>query len=179
MKIITKIVLTIIAIIATIFTIIITVIKIKRKTCYRSIDPILSKILSNKNTSIIDYLNYNEKTFSNKFIGTIENRISHKNLFKMCKIFANNLSSLELENKYVCIVGPNSVEWICSYIGTILAGHIPVGIYPTNSITGSQHILAETGAQIIIIGSKKQFNNFLSISKTNNNVKYIILFFHC
>jgi long-chain acyl-CoA synthetase len=69
----------------------------------------------------------------------------------------------------------NVPEWPISDIGTIAAGGVGVGLYPTSSAEQAQYIINHSEAEIVLVDSQAQLEKFLSIRSRLPAVKHIIV----
>lgn len=60
----------------------------------------------------------------------------------------------------VNIKGVNSVEWLVAFLGTIVAGGLPVGLYPTDSPEVLKYKALDSGATFIVVGSAKDVGRY-------------------
>lgn len=103
--------------------------------------------------------------------------IDYLTLFDLIYSFARALKVIGLEKESVAILGFNAPGWFISHLGTIYAGNISVGIYPTNSTDGTYHVLKESAAKVLVVENNQQFEKIAKINNLNEklpNLKYII-----
>jgi len=78
--------------------------------------------------------------------------------------FATALLSLDLKRGgTVCILMGNVPEWPISDIGTIIAGGVGVGLYPTSSAEQIAYIINHSGAEFVLVDSHEQLQKVLSV----------------
>jgi long-chain acyl-CoA synthetase len=71
--------------------------------------------------------------------------------------FATALLSLDLKpGGTVCILMGNVPEWPISDIGTIIAGGVGVGLYPTSSAEQIAYIINHSDAEFVLVDSHEQ-----------------------
>src|SRR4030095_14059723 len=75
----------------------------------------------------------------------------------------------------IAILMGNVPEWPISDIGTIAAGGVGVGLYPTSSPEQSQYIINHSEAEIVLVDSQAQLEKVLSIRSRLPTVKHIIV----
>ncbi len=63
----------------------------------------------------------------------------------------------------VAVIGENSVRWIDSFFGTILAGGIVVTVYPTLTARDMAVILADSGARFAVAANQTILERVLSV----------------
>lgn len=85
--------------------------------------------------------------------------------------FSNSLCDFLGNSKpVVAIIGANAPEWFYSHLGTLSAGGITVGIYPSADPLTCQHILRESKANILVIDDTEQLEKFNNIDIGNLQV---------
>src|SRR5215217_6340013 len=89
--------------------------------------------------------------------------------------FATALLSLDLKRGgSVCILMGNVPEWPISDIGTIAAGGVGVGLYPTSSAEQVAYIINHSDAEFVLVDSRAQLQKVLSIRDQLPKVRHII-----
>ena len=89
--------------------------------------------------------------------------------------FATALLSLDLKRGgTVCILMGNVPEWPISDIGTIIAGGIGVGLYPTSSAEQIAYIINHSDAEFVLVDSREQLQKVLSVREQLPKVRHII-----
>src|SRR5215204_3935193 len=89
--------------------------------------------------------------------------------------FATALLSLDLKRGgSVCILMGNVPEWPISDIGTIMAGGIGVGLYPTSSAEQIAYIINHSDAEFVLVDSREQLQKVLSIRDQLAKVRQVI-----
>jgi len=89
--------------------------------------------------------------------------------------FATALLSLDLKRGgSVCILMGNVPEWPISDIGTIMAGGVGVGLYPTSSAEQIAYILNHSDAEFVLVDSHDQLRKALSFRDQLPKVRHII-----
>ena len=89
--------------------------------------------------------------------------------------FATALLSLDLKRDgKVCILMGNVPEWPISDIGTIVAGGVGVGLYPTSSAEQIAYIIDHSDAEFVLVDSREQLQKVLSIRDQLPKVRHII-----
>lgn len=58
----------------------------------------------------------------------------------------------------VAILSNNRHEWVVSHVAAMLAGAVPVGIYPTSTAEQAAYIIQHCGAPIVICENKEQMD---------------------
>lgn len=80
---------------------------------------------------------------------------------QQARAFAKALIAKDVKaQQAVTIQGANSSQWLFANIGTILAGGISAGVYPTNSPEMSQHAVTSSNAQVIVVEDEKQLAKY-------------------
>src|SRR6185503_17866002 len=89
--------------------------------------------------------------------------------------FATALLSLGLpRGGSICILMGNVPEWPISDIGTIMAGGVGVGLYPTSSAEQIAYIINHSDAEFVLVDSREQLQKVLSVREQLRNVRHII-----
>src|SRR5438132_12592270 len=90
--------------------------------------------------------------------------------------FGYGLIAMGLEQgTAVCILMGNTPQWPTSDIGTIIAGGVSVGLYPTSSSEQCKYIINHSGAKFVLVDSRQQLEKILQIRKELPAVKTIIV----
>src|ERR1041384_3293619 len=90
--------------------------------------------------------------------------------------FATALLSLGLKRGgSICILMGNVPEWPISDIGTIIAGGIGVGLYPTSSAEQITYIINHSDAEFVVVDSRDQLQKVLSVREQLPKVRHIIV----
>src|SRR6476620_5204368 len=88
--------------------------------------------------------------------------------------FATALLSFELKRGgTICILMGNVPEWPISDIGTIMAGGIGVGLYPTSSAEQIAYIINHSDAEFVLVDSREQLRKLLSVRDQLSKVRHI------
>jgi long-chain acyl-CoA synthetase len=89
--------------------------------------------------------------------------------------FATALLSLGLQRGgSICILMGNVPEWPISDIGTITAGGVGVGLYPTSSAEQIAYIINHSDAEFVLVDTREQLQKVLSIRGQLPKVRHII-----
>src|SRR5215212_3815968 len=89
--------------------------------------------------------------------------------------FATALLSFELKRGgSICILMGNVPEWPISDIGTIMAGGVGVGLYPTSSAEQIAYIINHSDAEFVLVDTREQLQKVLSIRQQLPNVRHVI-----
>jgi long-chain acyl-CoA synthetase len=74
----------------------------------------------------------------------------------------------------VCILMGNVPEWPASDIGTIIAGGVGVGLYPTSSAEQCRYIINHSDAEFVLVDTSAQLEKIRRIRSELPNVKVLI-----
>src|SRR5215204_4034211 len=74
----------------------------------------------------------------------------------------------------VCILMGNVPEWPISDIGTIMAGGVAVGLYPTSSAEQVAYIINHSDAEFVLVDTREQLEKVLSVRDQLSKVRQII-----
>jgi long-chain acyl-CoA synthetase len=89
--------------------------------------------------------------------------------------FATALLSYDLKRGgSVCMLMGNVPEWPISDIGTIIAGGVGVGLYPTSSAEQIAYIIDHSDAEFVLVDSRAQLQKVLSVRDQLPKVRHII-----
>src|SRR5690349_4872407 len=89
--------------------------------------------------------------------------------------FATALLSFEIKRGgSICILMGNVAEWPISDIGTIMAGGVGVGLYPTSSAEQIAYIIDHSDAEFVLVDSREQLAKVLSVREQLPKVRHII-----
>src|SRR5215204_356211 len=89
--------------------------------------------------------------------------------------FATALLSLGLpRGGSIFILMGNVPEWPISDIGTIAAGGVGVGLYPTSSAEQIAYIINHSDAEFVIVDSREQLQKVLSVREQLSKVPHLI-----
>ena len=88
---------------------------------------------------------------------------------------ATALLSLDLKRGgSVCILMGNVPEWPISDIGTIVAGGVGVGLYPTSSAEQIAYIIDHSDAEFVLVDSQEQLQKVLGVRDRLPKVRHVI-----
>ena len=89
--------------------------------------------------------------------------------------FATALLSHDLKGGgKVCILMGNVPEWPISDIGTIMAGGVGVGLYPTSSAEQIAYIIDHSDAEFVLVDTREQLQKVLSVREQLLKVRHVI-----
>ena len=89
--------------------------------------------------------------------------------------FATALLTLGLKKGgSVAILMGNVPEWPIADIGTIAAGGVGVGLYPTSSVEQCQYIINHSEAEFVLVDTQAQLEKICSIRSTLPKARVII-----
>lgn len=74
----------------------------------------------------------------------------------------------------VCILMGNVPEWPISDIGTIIAGGVGVGLYPTSSAEQIAYIIDHSEAEFVLVDSREQLQKVLSVRDQLPKIRHVI-----
>ncbi|HKZ01327.1 MAG TPA: long-chain fatty acid--CoA ligase [Pyrinomonadaceae bacterium] len=89
---------------------------------------------------------------------------------------ATALLSLGLSrNASVCILMGNVPEWPIADLGTIMAGGVGVGLYPTSSAEQCAYIINHSDAEFVFVDTQAQLQKVLSVRSELPKLKRIVV----
>jgi len=74
----------------------------------------------------------------------------------------------------VCILMGNVPEWPVNDIGTIIAGGVGVGLYPTSSAEQCQYIINHSDAEVVVVDTARQLEKIMQVREQLPEVKAVI-----
>jgi long-chain acyl-CoA synthetase len=90
--------------------------------------------------------------------------------------FASALLALNLtKGAAVCVLMGNVPEWPVCDVGTIMAGGVGVGLYPTNSAEQCEYIINHSDAEVVVVDTSRQLEKILSVRTRLPKVKSIVV----
>mmetsp|Transcript_27808 Transcript_27808/g.36458 ORF Transcript_27808/g.36458 Transcript_27808/m.36458 type:complete len:696 (+) Transcript_27808:334-2421(+) len=96
---------------------------------------------------------------------------------KKCFDFAKSLIHLKFQELgSTNIIGFNSKEWFVSHFGTIAAGGIAAGIYPSNLPDACHYISSHSKAEVIVVEDNKQLIKYLDLCDKLPDLKAIVVY---
>ena len=99
-----------------------------------------------------------------------------KQSWEVCFGVAKSLIALGISKRSsVNIIGFNSVEWLFTFYGAIIADCISVGVYTTNSPSACQYVAEHSSCEIVFAENEKQMNKYLEILDQCPKIKAIIV----
>ncbi|XP_069061788.1 long-chain-fatty-acid--CoA ligase ACSBG2-like isoform X2 [Pleurodeles waltl] len=95
--------------------------------------------------------------------------------YQACRAAAKSFLKLGLDRFHgVGILGCNSPEWFIGHIGAIIAGGIPVGIYPTSSVDACQYVANNSEANILVVEDDYQLKKILQVKDQLPHLRAIV-----
>uniref|UniRef100_A0A7S2UWN0 AMP-dependent synthetase/ligase domain-containing protein n=1 Tax=Fibrocapsa japonica TaxID=94617 RepID=A0A7S2UWN0_9STRA len=96
--------------------------------------------------------------------------------YNQCITFAKALISLDFKPHTVSnIMGFNSKEWFISQFGTMAAGGIAAGIYPSNSPDQCQYISHHSEAEVVLLENNVQLEKYFQIANQLPKLKALVV----
>jgi long-chain acyl-CoA synthetase len=74
----------------------------------------------------------------------------------------------------VCILMGNVPEWPVADLGTIIAGSVSVGLYPTSSAEQCQYIINHSDAELVLVDTAVQLDKVLSVREALPKLKTVV-----
>jgi len=74
----------------------------------------------------------------------------------------------------VAIKGLNSFEWFLGFMGTIAAGGLPVGMYPTDTADAIEYKSKDADVKIVLVGKQNDLEVFATVASKQPSMKHII-----
>ncbi|MCS6886113.1 MAG: long-chain fatty acid--CoA ligase [Acidobacteriota bacterium] len=90
--------------------------------------------------------------------------------------FAQALVSTGLKpGTSVCILMSNVPEWPIADVGTIIAGGIGVGLYPTSSPEQCRFIIEHSDAEYVVVDTRTQLEKILQVRNSLPKLRYLLV----
>jgi len=141
------------------------------KTPYQNIP---YNFIHETDTTIIKvFKDVSEKYGSLKALTVSDNNINYSAYYDNTKKFAESLLYNVGPHTRVAILSFNRPEWFYSHIGTMMAGGVSVGIYPTSSADNCQYIINHSCVDVLVFEDIKQLDKIRNAKI--QTVKYIII----
>jgi long-chain acyl-CoA synthetase len=103
--------------------------------------------------------------------------ISWKEYGRCARAIGMGLASLGLaRGDVVAILSENNKEWIFTDVGTICAGGVACGIYPTDSAAQVEYIVNNSQAKFLFVENEEQLDKYLTIRERVPSVKKVIVY---
>jgi len=94
----------------------------------------------------------------------IWNRTSWKSYGENVRISASGLLSMGIEpGNRVAILGDNRPEWLVCHLGSMTAGCVTCGIYPTSSPEEIEYVVEHSESKILFVENEEQIDKVLQI----------------
>jgi long-chain acyl-CoA synthetase len=74
----------------------------------------------------------------------------------------------------VAIQSENRPEWLTTDLGTVAIGGVTVGLYPTNPAAEVVHVLADSGAIVLLAEDQEQLDKALEVSDRTPDLRHIV-----
>jgi long-chain acyl-CoA synthetase len=87
-----------------------------------------------------------------------------------CALIASGLT----QGAAVCILMGNVPEWPVSDVGTIIAGGVGVGLYPTSSAEQCRYIINHSDAEFVLVDTPAQLEKILRVRDRLPKVKAVL-----
>jgi long-chain acyl-CoA synthetase len=101
--------------------------------------------------------------------------ITWASYWEQVELVAHALMSLGLEpGDRVGVHSENRPEWLFADVGTVAAGGITVGLYPTNPAAEVRHILKDAGARILVAEDQEQVDKALEVRADLPDLQWIV-----
>ena len=98
------------------------------------------------------------------------------NFAQKCRLFAGALIARDIKpGQHVAIIGANSLRWVVSDIGAMMARCIPVGVYATNSPAEVAYIVGHCEAAVLVVENRAQWEKFDAVRGQLKSVKAVVM----
>ena len=102
--------------------------------------------------------------------------ISYGEYYKQCKKFAKSLLANNVKSP-VLIIGHNAPGWFFAYLGSMMVGVVPVGIYPTTKKHACQKIVQDCNPEVLVVENASQLKKFVNmIASKKSKIRMIITY---
>ena len=76
----------------------------------------------------------------------------------------------------VAILSENNKEWIFTDVGTICAGGVACGVYPTDSSNQVEYIVNNSKAKFLFVENEEQLDKFLAVRARVPSLEKVIVY---
>ena len=76
----------------------------------------------------------------------------------------------------VAILSENNKEWIFTDVGTVCAGGVACGVYPTDSANQVEYIVANSQAKFLFVENEEQLDKYLSIRARVPSLEKVVVY---
>src|SRR3989339_317377 len=106
----------------------------------------------------------------------IWNRISWREYGDRVRTVAAGLMSYGINpGDRLSILGDNRPEWIVCHIGTMTAGCVTCGIYPTSSADEINYVVSHSESRLLFVENEEQLEKILGIIDTLDHVAQVVV----
>jgi len=96
---------------------------------------------------------------------------------KRARLIGLGLAALGLERgDVVAILSENNKEWIFTDVGTICAGGVSCGVYPTDSASQIEYIITNSKAKFLFVENEEQLDKFLAVRERVPSLEKVIIY---
>ncbi len=74
----------------------------------------------------------------------------------------------------VAIQSENRPEWLSTDLGALAAGAVTVGLYPTNPAAEVVHVLADSGAKLLVAEDQEQLDKALEVADRTPDLQHLV-----
>jgi long-chain acyl-CoA synthetase len=101
--------------------------------------------------------------------------ITWREYWEQASLVAHGLASLGVEpGDRVAIHSENRPEWLYADLGSLAARAISVGIYPANPAEEVRHLLADSGAKVLVAEDQEQVDKALAVRDQTPDLRWIV-----
>ena len=95
--------------------------------------------------------------------------------WEQSSLVAHGLASLGVEpGDRVAIHSENRPEWLFADLGSLAARAISVGVYPANPPEEVRHLLADSGAKVLVAEDQEQVDKALAVRHQTPDLRWIV-----
>ena len=103
--------------------------------------------------------------------------ISWNEYGRRARLLGMGLVSLGLaRGDVVAILSENNKEWIYTDVGTICAGGVACGVYPTDSANQVEYIVNNSSAKFLFVENEEQLDKYLSIRERVPSLQKVVVY---
>ncbi|NEK57104.1 long-chain fatty acid--CoA ligase [Geodermatophilus sabuli] len=74
----------------------------------------------------------------------------------------------------VAVQSENRREWLTADLGTVAIGGVTVGLYPTNPAAEVVHVLADSGATVLVAEDQEQVDKALEVTGRTPDLRHVV-----
>src|SRR5687768_3179975 len=103
--------------------------------------------------------------------------ISWNEYGRRARMIGLGLAALGLERgDVVAILSENNKEWIFTDVGTVCAGGVACGVYPTDSASQVEYVIGDSKAKFLFVENEEQLDKYLTVRERVPSLKKVVVY---